>query len=509
MAKRWAAPPSPPPEGSPISLSPEAAPGSLSLDGDRLSSVDTAPAVRTRPRRSPANLALAPLRRLRDDWRDPLLRNGYALIINVGATSVLGLLYWILAARLYSPAEVGVGNAAISLMQLLAGIGGQLTFAAALARFIPRAGEQSRRLAFFSYLLAGTAGALVSLVYIALIHIHTAFFNRIPAVLGHGWLLAAALGASVTVWCVFALQDAVLTGIRQAVWIPVENGLYGVVKIGMLVGLAHVTQHYGIFTSFTLPAFIALFPTNYFIFRRLLPRHMGRRTGPGGVEPVGPEAGFPTGGSGALSVRSIRRFMGGDYLGTVLFMATGTLLPVLILARLGKAEAGYFASAYLIIYALDLVTVNLGVALMVEGAMDRSLLRHHASTVVRRVLAIIGPAVAVLLLFAPRVLGVFGHPYAVHGSGLLRLLAVAVLAKAVTSLYIALSRVERRVGQIAFWQAVLLVSITGLSWWLMGRFGIDGVGLGYLASQVFVALCLLPSIFKILRRKEPVAAGAA
>ena len=451
------------------------------------------------------NLARAPLRRLRDDWRDPLLRNGYALIINVGATSVLGLLYWILAARLYSPAEVGVGNAAISLMQLLAGIGGQLTFAAALARFIPRAGGESKRLAFFSYLLAGTAGALVSLVYITLIHIHTAFFNRIPAVLGHGWLLAAALGASVTVWCIFALQDAVLTGIRQAVWIPVENGLYGVVKIGMLVGLAHVSQRYGIFTSFTLPAFIALFPTNYFIFRRLLPRHMSA-TG------VGPEAGLPTltgGGRGSLSVRSIRRFMGGDYLGTVLFMATGTLLPVLILARLGKAQAGYFASAYLIIYALDLVTVNLGVALMVEGAMDRSLLRHHAGTVVRRILAIIGPAVAVLVLFAPRVLGVFGHPYAVHGSGLLRLLAVAVLAKAVTSLYIALSRVERRVGQIAFWQGVLLLSITGLSWWLMGRFGIDGVGLGYLASQVVVALCLLPSIFKILRRKEPVAAGAA
>jgi O-antigen/teichoic acid export membrane protein len=65
------------------------------------------------------------------------------------------------------------------------------------------------------------------------------------------------------------------------------------------------------------------------------------------------------------------------------------------------------------------------------------------------------------------------------------------------------------VGQIAFWQAVLLVSITGLSWWLMGRFGIDGVGLAYLASQVIVALCLLPSIFKILRRREPVAAGAA
>src|SRR5207248_9180669 len=135
----------------------------------------TAASGRTSPRRSTMTLAQALMRRWRDDWLDPLLRNGYALIINVGATSVLGLLYWILAARLYSPAEVGVGNAAISLMQLLAGIGGQLTFAAALARFIPRAGGESKRLAFFSYLLAGTAGALEGLVYIPLPHHHTAF----------------------------------------------------------------------------------------------------------------------------------------------------------------------------------------------------------------------------------------------------------------------------------------------------------------------------------------------
>ena len=460
--------------------------------------VDAPTSVRTPARRDPVSLVLAPVRRLRADWRDPLLRNGYALIINVGATSVLGLLYWILATHLYSRAEVGLGNAAINLMQLLAGIGGQLTFAAALARFIPRAGRESKRLAFFSYLLAGSAGVLVSLVYIAVIHIHVGFMSRVPAVLGQSWILAAALGGSVTVWCIFALQDAVLTGIRQAVWIPVENGLYGVAKIGMLVALAHVTHRYGIFTSFTLPAFIALFPTNYFIFRRLLPRHMGAGAGAalGAGDPVG------------ISVRSIRRFMGGDYPGTVLFLATGTLLPLLIVARLGAGEAGTFASVYPIIYALDLVTVNLGVALMVEGARDRSMLRHHAGTVVRRILAIVGPAVAILLLFAPRVLAVFGHQYAVKGSGLLRLLALAVVAKAVTSLYIALSRIERKVGRIAMAQAALLVSITGASWWLMGRFGINGVGLGYLASQVVVALCLLPSIFKILARREPVAAGA-
>jgi hypothetical protein len=30
---------------------------------------------------------------------DPMLRNGYALIVSAAATQVLGVLYWIVAAR--------------------------------------------------------------------------------------------------------------------------------------------------------------------------------------------------------------------------------------------------------------------------------------------------------------------------------------------------------------------------------------------------------------------------
>ena len=291
-----------------------------------------------------------------------------------------------------------------------------------------------------------------------------------------------ALGASVTVWCVFALQDAVLTGIRQAVWVPVENGLYGIAKIVLLVVLAHVTGQYGIFASWTVPALIALLPVNLFIFGRLLPRHIATR------------ADQPT----TVTFRTMSRFMGGDYIGTLFFMSTATLLPVLILARLGKANAAYFGVVYVIIYALNLVTVNLGVALMVTGAIDRTALRSAAATLVRRLALILVPTVAVLLLFAPLVLSIYGHDYAVHGAGLLRLLSAAVLAKAVTSFYIALCRVERRVSRIALAQGALFASIIGLSWWLMGHLGINGVGVAYLISQVAVAAAVFPSILKML-----------
>jgi O-antigen/teichoic acid export membrane protein len=444
-------------------------------------------AVRAPSRVDPANLLGAPLRRLRADWRDPLLRNGYALIVNIGATSLLGFLYWLLAAHLYSRSTVGLGSAAINLMQLLAGIGGQLTVAAALTRFIPRAGAATTRLAVLSYCLAGGAGVLVSLLYFAGLALHL-----YPATIGHGWLLSLALGGSVTVWCVFALQDAVLTGIRQAVWIPIENGLYGIAKIVMLIALARVARTYGIFASWTVPALVALLPVNLLIFGRLLPRHVAGLRG----EPAG------------VSFRSMSRFMGGDYLGTIFFMATGALMPALIVARLGATEAAYWAVSYIIVYALDLVTVNLGVALMVEGVTERSKLRAHTVAVVRRIAAIIVPAVVFLVLFAPQVLSVFGQAYSAKGSGLLRLLSLAVLARAVTSLWISLSRVERRVGVIAFWQGCTFVLVVGLAWWLMGRMGIDGVGVAYLASQAVVAACLLPSILRILSKPRAVPAAA-
>ena len=85
-----------------------ARPSSFASDG--VDAPVRARAVRAPSRLDPANLLGAPLRRLREDWRDPLLRNGYALIVNIGATSLLGFLYWLLAAHLYPRSAVGLAS---------------------------------------------------------------------------------------------------------------------------------------------------------------------------------------------------------------------------------------------------------------------------------------------------------------------------------------------------------------------------------------------------------------
>lgn len=418
------------------------------------------------------------LRGVQADLRDPLLRNGYALVGNVGITSVLGFVYWIVAARLYTPEQVGLGTATIALMQLLAGIAGQPSIANALTRFIPRAGDRSRQLAALAYGTAGAIGLTVSGLYIGAAHLPLG----IPPLLGGDWVTALVLAASVTTWCVFSLQDAVLTGMRQAVWLPLENGVYGLAKIVLLVALAQVATQWGIVGSWAIPAAAIVVPVNALIFHVLLPRHMAATAAQAERQ----------------STRVMGRFVGGDYLGSIFALTAVDLLPILVVARLGAVDTGFFSIPFLIAYSLELVTVNLGVALTVEGAMDRSQLRTHTVVVLRRVALLVLPVVALLLAVPGLVLSVFGSSYAENSSTLLRLLALGVVAKAVTTLSFSLARVERKVGRIATVEAFRLVLLLGSTWWLMGEFGLVGIGVSYLVTQVVVAAVLLPNILRLL-----------
>ena len=80
---------------------------------------------------------------LAEHARMPLYRNAYALILSDTSNSALGIVYWTLAARVYTTEQVGLNSAAISTMVFLAGIAQlsartSIPLARALAPFIPR-----------------------------------------------------------------------------------------------------------------------------------------------------------------------------------------------------------------------------------------------------------------------------------------------------------------------------------------------------------------------------------
>ena len=95
---------------------------------------------------------------------------------------------------------------------------------------------------------------------------------------------------STAAWSVFSLQDSALTGLRASVWIPLENAVYGVVKLGLLVVVAQTSLSDGVFTSWTLPVLALLVPVNLLLFRRLVPRHAASTADPSRARPAGADA---------------------------------------------------------------------------------------------------------------------------------------------------------------------------------------------------------------------------
>lgn len=430
--------------------------------------------------------------RLRRHLRNPLNTNVYALTLNTVVSSLLGIAFWALAARLYSPREVGIGAAMVSTMMFLGNLS-QLNLNGALARFLPAAGSYGGRLVAYAYGLSSLVGLAAAGIFLLVA----------PGVAGrlgfpvHTALLALAFPLCVAAWDVFTLQDSVLTALRGAVWVPVENAAFGVVKIGLLFLLAGALPGLGIFVSWSVPVLIVLVPVNVLVFRRLLPRLQSRRSAP------------------ALPGRRVlARFVALDYVG-YLFMQAGTnALPLIVTARLGAEANGAFYIAWLLGSSLELVAYHFGTSLTVESAADESRLGAHSRHVLRRGLLLFAPAAVLLCVFSPLLLALFGGRYAANGSTVLRLFAVAVLPKLVVIVFVAGCRVHRKVSRIIIVQASTSILVVSLAVLTMGRLGVTGVAAAYLTSQLIVAAAVLPAVLRLSRAAggagtEPLAARVA
>ncbi len=438
------------------------------------------------PSPRPASFAARRLSTVRRQMADPLSRNGYALVANSGVTGIFGLLYWVLVARLYPTDVVGRASAAYAAMNLLAGFTA-LNFNGVLTRFIPQSGSNTKQLVTRAYLISAVASVAVAIPFLLTIH----RWGPSYAELGNPVVGLFFVGC-VVIWAVFTIQDSVLTGLRSAVWVFFENGLFGVVKIVLLIVFAGTLIHLGIYLSWMLPVLVAVPLVNVLIYRRLVPRHTEAT-----LDSVPP------------TNRQIGRFLAGDYSGSAFLLATTSLVPVLVAVRTDNVRlTAYFYMAWMVGGVLDLVGVNMSMSLTVEGAFDASTLAVNCRKALRKVICILLPCAVVVGLFAHVGLGLFGPGYAAYGAPVLELLAVATLPRALTEIYLGALRAQSRTSLIAIIQGARCVLMLGLTVFLAGAMGPVGAGLAAVISQGTVAILIIPGLWRALSGRRAAAARA-
>jgi O-antigen/teichoic acid export membrane protein len=407
----------------------------------------------------------------------PVYRSSYALMLTTVVNAALGLLFWVAAARLYPADVVGLGAGGISAMQLVAAVG-WVGLIYTLMRYMPVAGRFRRRLLAGAYV----AGVGTSLPIAVVLVVALARWFEVPYV-GSSAINGFVFCAAVATWVVFTLQDAALIGLRRPGVVTVENLLYGLLKLVLLLSLSSLSDPWVILGVWAGSALVCVIAVNGFISRHPLM-----------ADPADPPAG--------PSKRTIARFSVGHTAAATINAIPDYLVPLLVLSYLDPAANAFYYAAWSVSLSVRTLSVNVTSALMVEASYGYEALGQLLRKAGRLFAFVLAPTMAFVLLAADQIMRLFGADYADEGSAVLRLFALSLVPFTIVTLALALDRLRERFADALLISAVATATTVGLDLVLIPAQGASGAALGWLCGQSAAAGVALFSLWRGLKRRR-------
>jgi O-antigen/teichoic acid export membrane protein len=408
--------------------------------------------------------------------RTSLLRNAFFLLVRSFANASLGFVFWIAVARTYAVADVGVAAALLSAILLLAR-GAALGMPMGILRFLPSEPDKPKLI-----------NAALTVSTISSLAVGGAFLLSV-----HLWSPDLAIARSDAALALVVLLSVVfftLDGVVDNAFVAVRHARYGLVRTSIFYGLriplavAFASLFVvGIALAWTLSLVVSVLGAAL-LFPRFFP---GYRPG--------------------LALRPIRstgmiRFSLWNYATGLVAAASGLLLPLLILVRLGpegKETSAHFYSAFALASLLYAIPQAFSTQLLVEGSHeDVEFVKEK-----RRTLRYSGPLLAAgmagAILLGEPILGLFGRSYAAEAYGALVLLVLASPLILVTGIFSSELSVRKRMRPIFALTSLSTAFTLGVAWFAMPDYGILGVAAGVVAGQA-VKLLLYVSASQRVRR---------
>ena len=351
--------------------------------------------------------------------RDPLLKNSIFIMLTSISSAGFGFIFWMLAAKLYSPQDVGIATALISSMGLLVLLS-RFGLDFSIIRFFP--GADKSRIFSTSALITTSFAILFGVIFIAGVDIISPELGSLLKSPQNAALFLIFLAAS----SVTALTAISFIAIRKAAFQFLQSIIVGsrILFLIPLIALGAIGIFGAVGISFLLAVAVAL----------VLLVHSGIR-----VRAV-IDRGF---------LNEAFHFSAGNYLAGLFMAAPNMILPIMVLNVLGAEEAAYYYIAYAIAALLFMIPNAISMSLFVEGSHGEALKRTVMKSLIV-IFSLLVPAAAVLYVCGGWVLGVVGADYAAGGEGVLRVMVVASLFVGVNYVYFAIKRVQKDVKGIGW-----------------------------------------------------------
>jgi len=423
----------------------------------------------------PKDYKQIPMNIYRHFMHDSLYRNSIFLILNTVATSVVGFVFWTIAARTYEPSQVGIASAVIAASGFLASIS-YLGFDYSLIKYIPKAKSLSKRLGT-AFTITGAMSIIVAAVYLLLTPIALNSFEFLISSLVYMILFIILI--VMTTWN--GITNSVLIAFKVAQFIAIATVIAGILKISLVILLndydkeglllAHLTA---VATSVVL-SFVFIKKVSGYTYKPLISK---------------------------TEIATTARFSAANYSAAIAGSVPVLVLPAIIIHFLGAEQAAYFYIVTMVVALLNVISQATTQSLFAHGSWNDNNVAQKARKAFMTIMAILIPSIMLVVIIGRFGLSIFGEDYSKYGYALLVILSLSTIPKVVSQLTSTLLRIKDDTMPIiiitsinAF--SVILLSILGLT----KGYGLIYIGYALLISEITSA-CLYLIIYKARSKNE-------
>jgi O-antigen/teichoic acid export membrane protein len=359
--------------------------------------------------------ALSLRRRLRILRGSAIARSSVLLVVDNVGLAAMGGISTLLAARLWTPADVGLVAATVGVLNLLV-IVAAIGLPTALVRYLGTS-RHPRRLLFEALIVSGSLAAC-GLVLIVLLPGHLGVpLERLHLSL---WVLIPCMTLFTLGGVVTTVGDPAWISRQQVSFMLAKDTIASVVRLALLGILAGTTAT-GLFLVWVIYGSSAAAIDITLLIQRVGRRERSQAPTSGSIPSPATSVSAPAKRFGAL--RQVLPFALGTYGAAVAATAPTYLLPTLTAALVNPRTAAYVSVALQVGYVLTIIPAQTAQALLAELARSTSDVVDTTTRAVIGAYTVTLPAAAVLVVGAPYILLLFGHQYSVHGTGFVRWLA--------------------------------------------------------------------------------------
>lgn len=341
-------------------------------------------------------------------------RQGIWVLIGEVASSGLGFAFWALAARLFSPADVGIAGSLVSLSSLSTSIA-MLGLDNGLVRFASKV-RRPRKLITQLLLITGSLGSVIGF--------GLALFVLTLGNVGYDELfLFAGISVVLTVSQIWVqVTDGAILAAGKSQYLAYRAVAYGMIKVGVIVTVVAAGAA-GLLAAYGVPMLVIVI-ASFLLIPRLWPREN--------------ESGSPHG------LREIATLSAGNWVSGFAYSLPNRLGPSLIWIFFDPTTVAYFFISLKLAEVLEYVSEAVAKSLFAHGSRKDRLDRSLASRMRALLLLVLVPLIAVGLFAAPFALSlVGGEAYSAHAVSL-QLFLLMTLPKSLYQILKAQFNVEKR-----------------------------------------------------------------